>query len=668
MFDFREWLEILRGSAHPVQIVLACLMGSLLAFVPDPWGAGVGLTLAHLGLLLVLNASLPLAFFAWAPLKLVAMASMPLSFDLGRTLVDGPAHGLVKWAANAPGFALLGLERYATVGGLVIGAVLGLVLGFVVQASIAAFRKKMAKLEEESKRFGKVRAKLEHSWWMRLLVFALAGGKDDERTYKELLDASKERPVRYSGLVAVGVGVLLIVFAPNLVGGPLLKPMVQDGLADWNGATVDVGGLSLDLAGGRLVLTDLAMADPEALSTDVFRAARIEADVAVDDVLRKRLSLDRVVVIDGESGSTRSSPGERVGDAPKPKGPPNKKPGAGKDDERTIDDYLDKYDKLEERVARVREWLEKLSPSDDEEPPSEETLEEELARMIAENGYASIVARGLVDETPALLIRELLAEGVKTTWHPGDPLDMQAKNLSSDPGLVEQAPTITVRSRSGDLLLDLGLGGTSAAGAASVAASDAFVFKLRGLDVSTLADVLPKSKGRPLLRDGALDLSLDGRWVGGKVGEIDLPLDVTLRGVTLDILGDEQFVDGVMLPFGLRGPIDSPRVSFDDDTLVGALQDAAKDAAKQRARDELQSELKDRLGIDAADEDALKDQLGEKLGEKLGGKDAESTKDALQDKAKSALGKLFGGDDDEPKKKKPKKDDGKDAPKKDGGR
>ncbi|MCB9898249.1 MAG: hypothetical protein H6825_09625 [Planctomycetes bacterium] len=656
MFGIRDWLEILRGSAHPLQIVLACLMGALLAFVPDPWGGGLGLTLFHFGLLLILNASLPLALFAWAPLKLLAMAAMPLSFDLGRWLVDGPGHEAIKWAANAPGLALLGLERYATVGGLLLAIPSGLIVGWLVQRAIGAFRRKMAKLEEESQRYGKVKEKVEHSWWMKLLIFALAGGKGGQDSYKELVEASKERPVRVSGLIVVALGAATIVFVPGLLGGPLLAPMVRDGLADWNGATVDLGGLSLDLTGGKLVLTDLAVADPEALSTDVFRAGRIEADVAVDDILRKRLSLDRVVVIDGESGATRAVPGERLGGPPKARQPPAKKPGAKKD-EKTVDDYLEKYDSLKERAARVREWLEKLSPSEEEgaAQPDDATLEEELQRMIDELGYARVVARGLVDRSPTVLVRELLAEGVKTTWHPGDPLDVRAANLSSDPKLVAEAPTITVRSRSGDLLLDLGLGGTSAAGG-----GDALVFHLRGLDTALLADVLPKSKGRPLLREGSLDLALDGGWGDGKVGELDLPLDVTLHDVTLDLLGKEQTVDGVVLPFGLRGPLDNPRISFDDDALTSALQDAAEDAAKQRAKDELQGALKDKLGVDAADADDLKAQLGNKLGDKLDKKDGKSTGDALKDKASSALGKLLGGDDgksDKDKKKPKKKDD-----------
>jgi hypothetical protein len=121
-----------------------------------------------------------------------------------------------------------------------------------------------------------------------------------------------------------------------------------------------------------------------------------------------------------------------------------------------------------------------------------------------------------------------------------------------------------------------------------------------------------------------MDLDLDGSWSAGRVGWLELPLTVVLHDTTLHLGGSSKGVPRFRLPLGLRGPIDSPRISIDDDQLVQALQDAGA-AELSRRVDEKKEELKDEA------EEKAKEKLDEAIDEKLG------------DKAKDALGGLLGG-------------------------
>ena len=52
--------------------------------------------------------------------KILSLALMPVSFALGRVLLDGPTSGLFSAMINAPVLALFGFEYYAVTGGLVL--------------------------------------------------------------------------------------------------------------------------------------------------------------------------------------------------------------------------------------------------------------------------------------------------------------------------------------------------------------------------------------------------------------------------------------------------------------------------------------------------------------------------------------------------------------------
>ncbi|MHC5211255.1 MAG: hypothetical protein ACYTG2_11100, partial [Planctomycetota bacterium] len=575
-------------------------------------------------LLIVLNASLPLALLVFALSRLAALVLLPVSFSVGQWLLDGPTQGLFTTMINAPVLALFGFERYATSGGMVLGLVFGLVVGVLVTRAVSALRRRMAKVEAGSAAYQRLAGK----WWARLLAWALIGGRHGKLTWSELTERKGRNPVRIPGLIFAVVVVGGVFALQSALAGPLVTRVLRGELERANGATVDVESAAIDLGEGRFTVTGLALADRNALGSDLFRAARLEADISTGDLFRRRFALDRVVVSEAMHGAPRSAPGVLLGPEPVPPDPPE-----AKAEERSLEDYVRDAEQWRQRLRQVRDWLDGLAGDDRGDTGDEggeggagsgETLQQRLEREAAASGYASVVASHLIEGAPTFAIGELLAEGLTSTALPGETLDVRASNLSTQPSLAAGAPRLQVSSRSGSLEVDVGLGGLS-----SDPEANRVLFRLSDFPVDRVAGSL-EVDGQPPLEGGTMDLVLDGSWSAGRVGWLDLPLTVALHDTTLNLGGSSKPVPEFRLPLGLRGPIDAPRISIDDDQLVDALKEAGA-AELSRRVDEEKEQLKEEA------EEKVQEKLDEAIDEKLG------------DKAKDALGDLFGGK---------KKDDG----------
>ena len=154
MFLTRQIGKVLRGNSTPVQMMMACILGSLLGFVPGLQQAP-GLLLALIFVLIILNANLALGAITGILAKLVSTPLIPVSYNVGKFLLDGPTQGLFKTFVNAPVLAFFGFEYYTVTGGQLVGLIFGIIVGVIVIKGMKAFRIKMADLEKNSEKFKK---------------------------------------------------------------------------------------------------------------------------------------------------------------------------------------------------------------------------------------------------------------------------------------------------------------------------------------------------------------------------------------------------------------------------------------------------------------------------------------------------------------------------------
>lgn len=611
--------KVFRGKATPFQIVAACVLGGAIGFLPSFWTAP-GLTVFLLLTLVILNANLGVAGLVGIAAKLLGLAMVPISFEVGRFLLDGPTSGLFKGIVNAPVLALFGFEFYATTGGLVLGALFGAVCGVVLTIAVQRFRRRMATLEEGSERYKKYAEK----WWVKGLAFVFVGGGHGKKTYAQLAEKKVGNPIRPIGVVFALLVVGLLFVAQQFLAGPIVTWAAQKGLEKANGATVDLNNAAIDLAAGSMTLEGLALADANDLNEDLLRASRVEAAISARDLLRKRLAFDSITVIDGRSGMQRDIPGRRIGRWPDP-------PPAPDDAPKTIDDYIRQAEQWKERLSQAKRWVEKASgPRRDPEAETKETLEERLRRRVRELGYARVKAEGLIEGAPVLLIREIVADGVVVEDLDGRVLDVRAENVSTQPWL-SGPPRARVSSRDGDLLVNLGVGDASAPESSEPVAASPLRVVLKNIPGDEVGEAL-KFVGEPPVRGGTIDLDADGTMLSGV---IDLPVRVAVKDATLALpnLGSEK-VSSLVLPLALRGPLDNPGVYLSDQALADALVQAGAARLAGEVRGKADEALERATG-------KLTDKLGEEAGKGLG------------DAAKGALDEFFGGG----KKKDPPKQD-----------
>lgn len=580
--------KLLRGDATPFQLFSACILAAVLGFMPG-FAQAPGLLILFTLLIIVLNANLVLAAFVGMGAKLLSLLIAPITFSFGRFLLDGPTQSLFQNLINAPVFALFGFDYYLTTGGLVMGIIVGVIVGFLAVRAITAYRKKMAALEKDSEKFKNFTAK----GWVKFLTFIFVGGKR-KKTYEETMAKKVGNPIRPLGAVFAVLVLVLLFILQMFAAGPIVTYALQRGLEEANGATVDVEEADLSLKENRLTVKGLAMADPNQLDTDLFRAASLEADISGMNLLKKRLQLDRVVFNDASHGEKRTSPGSIIGKPPQPTSEAPSDPNV-----KTIDDYIKQAKVWKERLAQVKEWMEKLSGPEADQPgvPAEEkeTLEERLQREIREKGYANVRASHLIEGAPTLTISELVAEKVKLADLENETLDITATNLSTHPNLLGKTPRVVIRSSADTLGANLVLGMFG-----DTASSNLLSFFYKGLATDKIASSL-KVGGEQPIQGGTMDIDAQGQWFTAGGVTVDLPLKVALHNATISLPGGQPTqVENFLLPIGVRGPLDNPRISIDDKQLANALVQAGISRAKQeltnQAKEKISGEVGDKLG------------------------------------------------------------------------
>jgi uncharacterized protein (TIGR03546 family) len=571
MFLIRKIGSVFRGNATPRQVMLATVLGGMLGFIPGFFlpgdlGGGFaqapGLILTLLVLVLVLNANLGVFGLVTLIAKLLSLALLTVSYKLGTFLLEGPLQGLYRLLVNGPFTAWFGLEYYSTAGGLVLGLVFGIVAGFLMNRTIRLIRTKMAAVEENSASYQKYTQRKS----VRFLTWLLLGSGKGKQSWKDLAESKKKGlPIRIGGVLVAGLLIGSIYVFQSFFSTPILTVNAKAGLEAMNGATVDLTAARLGLGDGSLRLEGLAIADSKDLGKDLLAADAVVATIDTGALLRKRFVIDEVRATNARGGTKRTLPGIIVPGAPKPPEPPA--PPAGT---RTIEDYLKEFEVWKQRLDQARGWIESIRGDETQVavPTPEQTQEQRQAQEHA--GLARVVAKHLIEGGPRFLIRRIDIEGISYTM--GDRqevFDLRARNLSDAPSLVADALSLSLKSKSDNIVFGLsGQGAQQPLG---------FQFALRQLPVDSIFGQL-KIAGAAPLKGGMMDLAADGAFTGSKGGlALDVPLQVLMKGTTFALAGSKETkVESLSLPIGLRGPLTNPSVSLDDKVLQDALMKAGQ--------------------------------------------------------------------------------------------
>ena len=623
MLLIRKFLKTLIGSATPFQVLLACVLGALLGFLPITNGGTIA-ALMLLLLLLVLDANLFLAGIVAGGVKLVSIATAPLAFEIGRLLIDGPTRPIAAVLANGPVTAWLGFDRYLSVGGLVLGLVIGVLLGLVVSKIVLRLRSTLAGLEEGSDLFRALMRRRTIRWAAWILFGGIPKGGFSSSA------ARRGLPIRISGvLVSASVVVLLAITGWLLAGDAAKRFLVQE-LTRLNGSTVDIEDIDIAWFEGRAEIVGLQMSDPEAPTRNLFEAQLLTADLDLDSFLRRRFVIDDVVVSSARLESDRRTPGVRQDSSDRP--PENEDPSVPDIDgiplpEGNLEDYLRTAREWKERLRQiqgvVKRITDRIPPKATSEPESassrpEDSLEAWLREQVDLHGYAGVRATHIIEKAPTVLVRRIEAAGIRTRDQAGPTYDLVITSVSTEPRLVDSAPSIELASSDQSISAGLELGRVSRIGD-----RNRFDVDLRHLPAGRIVEQLIDSEDPPF-SGGTIDAAMVGTFTLRPVVTLVGPLEVVLRDCTLRIANESATIAELPVRLDVGGRLDDPAVALDEKAFAAALEAAGAGALAARARDEAQSQidrglqnLENRTGIEIPDD--VRKGIGEVIGGGLDG-------------------------------------------------
>jgi len=462
-------------------------------------------------------------------------------------------------------------------------------------------------------------------------TWVFLGRRKTELSYRQMYEQRKlGLPLRIPGVIVVAVVCAGLWALQSFLCGATLKNALRNGLEQANGATVDLDELTLDLAGGRVTIGGLAMADPNDLQKDLFRADRLEMSLGTTALLRRRLEIQNITSIAARTRATRKTPGQLV---VRPSPPPTPPPAHS--EEKTLEEYLADARVWKSRLEQASRWLETLFGSERKATPEERNRQ--IEREAQERGEARVAATHLVEEVPVLVVRNLAFEDVSVGDSGREQVDIKARNLSTHPALLKETASISVQSRQQSYGLEV----TLQAGAREVSTR----LYQKQLAVDEIMKQLKRS-AEPPLSGGSMDIELQGQLqVREGLGTwLDLPLQVTLKGTTLRLPGTKPTaIDRLDLPLDIRGPLASPRIRLNDSAFADALAAAGKGELAKLVRklagdkvpqaEKVEELLKGQGGaVDAATRKA-QDELKKRLpGGIFGGKDQSQGKEGKDNK------------------------------------
>ncbi|MCH7917089.1 MAG: hypothetical protein IIC50_03785 [Planctomycetes bacterium] len=574
----RKIVAVLRGQVSPVLAGLAVGLGFWFGLTPGFYGIHACLAV----LLVLLNLPVGMFILSVGIGKAASLAAAPLLYHLGLMVME-QADWLLDINRLIPVVAITDFSRPALVGTLLVGPVSGLVLGSVMGFSVLGFRKTWLKLQGKSAKF----EAWQNQGWVRLLDRIVVGKRASDAA-KAL--AAKTKPLRTGGVILAVI--LLLCFG---LGATFLKDRIRTKAADRltrvNGATVDLGALSLSLLTGKVALRGLALTDTDNLQQNKLQIAELSSQANVYQMSLGKLVMEEVRVSGLRFDQPRQSPGSLVA---KPDSQGGESDGASAGTGVGIDaNDLDKLEGYFENAKKIKAWIEKIRPW---LPDSEE---KELLPPEPPPSYLSYLA-ARVDTLPKVrvLVKRILLDQVQLNDPQFGLSDITITNLNDAPMAAKLPIAFELQSQQGPRLqLTLHFEEEETAG--------------RVTGAFTAIDLAKLQQG--LKRDNDLTFQ-QGKASGTITGflnrdRVDLTIGTTLSGLQAStgrrgFLGLDaktandlfEQIDDLELSLRLVGPITAPRLVFDSKALQETLQAKLLDLGKQKAADELKRVIDKNLG------------------------------------------------------------------------
>ena len=583
--NFKKIIGVLLGNATPFQIVLSCLLASMLAFIPD-FSTAPFLFILLISFMLIFSVNLGLVVIIWIIVKALSFLLVSASFTLGITLLNSFLQPLFQWLINAPLFAFAGFDVYLVTGGQLLGIIIGLIIGFSLSYSIMSLRRTAATLQSNKPAYDKWISK----FWVKCVSFLILGQSVHKVDWQTLSTKKTKHPFRITGIIVIVLAIIIAFAAQSALQSKMATHILIEQLEKVNGATVNIASTDINLREGEISLHGLQLADPENLAINIFSASTLTANISITDLLRARLVLDALHIDHAQSGDARISEGklyiplsatpiapnkEVITDAKSPKLP-------------QLNQYLTDTSTWKNRLQQIQRLLNFISGDASNKTAakaSNNTPPVSLKQQANLYGYDNVNAAFLIEKVPTLTISSLTIDSLDIASLPNNPINIQATNLSTEPNLLKKTPTLNVQSKSNDIGLYL-----KANQIEHPNATNNIVFHINNIPSESIMKSI--NVRAPKITGGYFNISTEGTWTQGIPLRVNLPLKITLNDSTLAAQGTSTYIQSLPLNMVVLGNLRNPSIRFDQSKL---LKEIITSGVQQQLQKKVTGDLKDKL-------------------------------------------------------------------------
>lgn len=609
MLIIRKFGSLLRGKATPFQIYSACLIGSIVGFLPAKMQC-LGLYLIFFAIVLVLNSNLFITAFLIPTLKLASYILVVPSIQIGRAILDSSAGGFFKTLINAPFIAWSGLEYYVTLGSLLFGLLFGVIIGSTMVALITKFRKTMVVLENDSEKYKKWSEKK----YVKILVWLFLGkGKGNKITYEELLEKKVGNPIRILGVIIVVLGIGLAYFLNTYWTNEVITYQLTQALGTVNGATVDIANVDAKLTQGKIKIEKLEFADPKDLKKNRFVFEELELDIDINALLRKKITVEHLNIGKIASNTIRSYEGQLIVSPPAPPEDPSK-PGLFsnlsdkaleqiplKDSYEDFDDLLETFNDIKAKYNEIlnHEITKKIiamanAPKVEKEVTFQDAIKEAYNNCMDKR----LKADQLIEKSPFLRINEIKCDKAFYSSEKFRDATLKIKDISSEPALLETPPSIEIVNAPKKYETTIQFKHYQ-----KPELANEMVLQIKDIDAEALGKKII-IQGKKPLKNGLLQISCTSQFVN--LDDFMLKGKADLQKAEIEVPEfDTISIKSLPIVFELHPFVMPPKFSVDSDNLKKVLLKEAKNQLKNKAKDALNNVKDDILGEHKLDANLL---------------------------------------------------------------
>ncbi len=562
---FRKFVKILIGGSGSREIYIAFLFGIILGLIP-----GFNLTTIILILLIILiNVNLGTVFIAFLLGELLMYLITPLTYSLGYSLIHTPhIYQFFKEIVNTPVLALLELNNYCLLGGIIIGTIIGIIFAWIFTYIIQKLRKALF-ISSENKIINKIAANPIIKFFIRIIF-----GK--QKTSLEDTLKIKSKLIRKGFFYPFIVFVIILIIVDLFLISPLAKHIIISNTETLTGAEVNIDSLSLSVFRSKLKIEKLQITDSTNPQNNLIYVEELDAQLNITELLRKRFVADKAIIRGASVDTKRTKPG-KIYSSKKLNTPTLNFPELKTEDNSIpaiSENILEKIKKSEKYIETIQKYYKIVSENLKVLPKSHAT---DKHRKHSE--LLNQTATELEEKHPTILFKEI--SGDSTLPYP---LDMKISNISTAPELV-QPPIkifITPKKKQTDPHLELTLKTTLE--------SDYIDISLKGL---FLRDI-KLTNALPSLKKVKANINTKGSF---NKNHLELPCIVTLSDLQMDKKIHSNInlntIEKFSLYFNIMGSIDKISIVPDHNKNTQSIKKILTIGTQKILKNNLDSIVKD---------------------------------------------------------------------------